>query len=594
LTSKVVTSKPRCSTIIVIIICLLLSAACRLGGSATPSVTVVDSMQAKPGTTLRLVGQNWRPGERVVIGLAAPDSSPRDSEEITTALVDAAGNFVALFVLPTDDLWATMPEIWLVAHSPDFGRVAIATFSPTLMPTAAATVIPIASATPLAPPTVYVLGHVENVAASARVIKVRPIEGQAESVVILETTQILRNGQPVQLIDIQIGDLIESTGQTSPTAVNTILADVVRILAPSTEPTASLTPTQPALVWQGEYYANTTFSGNPLVARADPVIDFQWQAGAAADGLPLDNFAVRWTGNWPFEAGAYHFNAQVDDGVRVWLDDHLIIDQWHESTGALYSADAYLSTGSHLVKVEYFDGQGSAHARVWWEYRGPDAVLTYPDWEGTYYSNATLSDPPFLVVNDRTPDFDWGRGPPAFGMPEDDFSVRWTRSGTWREGIHRIYALADDGLRVWVDETPVIDEWRETGVQTYSGQIYLTEGEHLVRVEYFEHTGLAVVAVWWELLPATPTPTDTPLPPTDTPLPPTVTPTHTPEPPEATATATPEFLPITPRPSPEATLQLRPDALLTTYLPLAIKPVPKQIRTRHDRHQRLGGPAEAW
>jgi hypothetical protein len=593
LASKAVTHKRRRLTVILITVCLLLSAACSFGRGATPSV-IVDSMQAKPGTTLRVAGQSWRPGERVVIGLAAPDSSPRDSEEITTALADAAGNFVALFVLPTDDPWANMPEIWLVAHSPDFGRVAIGTFSRTMIPTAAATVIPIASATPSAPPAVYVLGHVENVAASARVIKVAPIEGQAETIVILGTTQIQRNGQPAQLTDIQIGDLIESTGQASPTAVNTILADVVRILAPSAEPTATLTPTQPALVWQGEYYANTTFSGNPLVARADPVIDFQWQAGAAADGLPLDNFAVRWTGSWPFERGAYHFNAQVDDGVRVWLDDHLILDQWHESTGALYGADAYLSAGSHLVKVEYFDGQGSAHARVWWEYRGPDAVLAYPDWEGTYYSNATLSDPPFLVVNDRTPDFDWGRGPPAFGMPEDDFSVKWTRSVTWREGIYRVYALADDGVRVWVDETPVIDEWRETGVQTYAGQIYLTEGEHLVRVEYFEHTGVAVIAVWWELRPATPTPTHTSLPPTDTPLPPTETPTHTPEPPEATATATSEFLPVTPSPSAKATLQLRPNELLTTYLPLAIKPVHRQTRTSHNTYQRRGGLAAAW
>ncbi len=593
MTSKAVTHKPRCSTVILMIVCLMLSAACGLRRAGTPSVTL-DSMQAQPGTTLRVVGQNWRPGERIVIGLAAPDSSPRDSEEITTALVDAAGNFVALFLLPRTDQWVNMPEIWLVAHSPDFGRVAIATFSPTLMPTAAATLIPIASATPSPSPAVYVLGHVENVAASARVIKLRPIEGQAETVVILGTTQILRNGQPAQLTDIQIGDLIESTGQASPTAVNTILADVVRILAPTAEPTATLTPTEPALAWLGEYYANTTFSGNPSVARADPVIDFQWQAGAAVEGLPLDNFAVRWTGRWPFETGAYHFNAQVDDGVRVWLDEHLIIDQWHESTGALYGADAYLSAGSHLVKVEYFDGQGSAHARVWWEYRGPDAVLSYPDWEGTYYSNATLSEPPFLVVNDRTPDFDWGRGPPAFGMPEDDFSVRWTRSVPWREGIYRVYALADDGVRVWVNETPVIDEWRETGVQTYSGQIYLTEGEHVLRVEYFEHTGLAVIAVWWELLPATPTPTYTSLPPTETPLPPTLTPTPTAGPPEATSTVTSEFLPVTPSPSPEATLRLRPNALLTTYLPVAIKPAHKQFRTDHNTSQRLGGPVAAW
>ena len=37
-------------------------------------------------------------------------------------------------------------------------------------------------------------------------------------------------------------------------------------------------------------------------------------------------------------------------------------------------------------------------AKVWWEYRGPDAKQTFTDWKGEYYSNATLSGTPFLVA----------------------------------------------------------------------------------------------------------------------------------------------------------------------------------------------------
>jgi hypothetical protein len=573
--------------IIVVIACLFLASACNLGQDKTPSITV-DSMQVKPGTALRVVGKNWQPGEQVVIGLNAPDALPKDSKPVTTALADASGSFVALFPLPADEPWVHMAEMWVVAHTHDFGEVAIASFSHTPVSTAIPTIVPAASATPSAEPTVYVLGYVENTSVSAGIIKVRPIEGEAEVITLVENTQIVYDGQPAQMTDIHVGDLVEASGQASPRADNTIIADRIRILARATaELTATPTSTRPALVWQGEYYNNTTFSGNPSVVRDDPVIDFQWQAGGAAEGLPVDNFAVRWTGSWPFEMGAYRFYAQVDDGVRLWLDEHMIIDQWYESAGALYSADAYLSAGSHAVRVEYFDRQGSAHARVWWEYRGPDAVQTYPAWRGEYYSNMTLSGPPFLVVNDRVLDFDWAAGIPATGMPGDDFSARWTRTVNLEEGVYRFYARVDDGVRLWVDETQLIDHWQEGAVETYSGEVYLFKGQHIVQVEYYEHTGLAVIKVWWELLPATPTPTSaptqtpthTPLPPTDTPLPPTPTPQHT---------------PATPEPTPGSTSIPRPDSLFVIYYPLASAPRQKHRGIRWTIPVRLGGPTAAW
>ena len=116
-------------------------------------------------------------------------------------------------------------------------------------------------------------------------------------------------------------------------------------------------------------------------------------------------------------------------------------------------------------------------------------------------------------------------------------------------GLYRLYAQADDGVRVWIDEVLLMDHWLETAVQTYSVEQPLSKGNHIIRVEYFEKTGEAVIKVWWELLPATPTPTSLPPTPTLTPPPPTVTPTLAPLPPTATPTPTE----VTPEASPEAT-----------------------------------------
>ena len=530
---------------VVLVAYLCCATGCSLRRDRAPAIAV-DSLPTQAGLALKVVGQNWQPGEEVAIGLSPPEAAVEDSLTVASALTDASGAFTALFLFPPQPS-LSLGEVWVVAHSGDMERVAITAFSysPALLatPTPSAAV----TATVEVPPG-SALGYVQQVSASARVIDIEPIEGTVEVIALAENAQILSDDAPAQLADIQIGDLIEASGEPSPLAPNTIIATRVRILIRTTpEPTATPTGTPPALTWKGEYYSNTTFSGAPAWVRDDPVIDFQWQQGGPGEGLPTDGFAARWTGNWPFEPGVHRFFAQVNDGVRLWLDGHLIIDQWHESIGALYSADAQLSAGAHAVRVEYFDGRESAHVRVWWEYRGADAVASYLDWKGEYYANIGLGGAPYLVVNDRVLDFDWGEGPPASGMPNDQFSARWTRSVMLEEGSYRFFARADDGVRLWVDGHPVIEHWVDGGAEDYSGDAALSSGEHTVRVEYYENGGLAVIRVWWERVEATPTPTPTPTEtPTLTPGPPTETPPATP-----TATEVPEE--ATPTPTATAT-----------------------------------------
>lgn len=534
--------------ILVILICSLLLGACRLKQEAAPSISV-DSPATRTGVALRVYGSGWTSGTQVSIGLNESQAQPEKCTDVATATTDASGGFVALFLLPADPLWLNPPEVWVVAHTRDFNQVAIASFRNTGTPTTTPLPRLTSVATPTIESAIYVLGYVQEVVASTRTIKVQPVEGQIKTIIVAQDAQITYAGQPAQFAEISSGNLIEASGKIS--TKQTLTATQVRILTrvqATVQPTLLPTQTRVPIVWQGEYYNNTTFSGNPVLVRQDPVIDFQWQAGAAGDGLTADNFAVRWTGTWPFEAGVYRFYTQVDDGVRLAVDGHWIIDRWHESTGALYTADAYLSGGSHTIKVEYFEARDNAVAKVWWEYRGPDAKQTYTDWKGEYYGNVALSGTPFLVLNERTLDFAWGQGAPATGMASDAFSARWTRTVNLEAGTYRLYAQADDGVRLWIDDVLLMDHWVETAVQTYSLEHYLSKGNHSIRVEYFEQTGEAAIKVWWEMLPATPTPTLLPATPTPT-LPPTAVPTSTPLPPTETPTPTE----VVPEPTPEAT-----------------------------------------
>jgi len=539
---------------VLIILGAILLSACRTGTDKTPSIAV-ESSQTRTGLALTVTGADWPHGTQIIIGLNERHNQPESSETVTTITTDAAGGFVALFLLPADPRWVGAAEVWVVAHTRDFGKVAETSFRNLQTPTHTPSPRPTTIATATVEPAIFVLGYVQGVSATTRSIKVKPVEGEAKTVIVSEGAEITYAGQPVQLTGINIGDLIEASGKTS--TKDSLTASQVRILTrvqATVVLTPTITPTRPPIVWQGEYYNNTTFSGNPTLVREDAVIDFQWQGGTAADGLPVDSFAVRWTGTWPFEEGVYRFYTQVDDGVRLALDNHWIIDRWHESSGALYTTDAYVSAGSHSVKVEYLEARNNALAKVWWEYRGPDAKLTFAEWKGEYYNNINLSGKPYLVVSERTVDFYWGQGAGATGMPVDNFSARWTRTANLDAGVYHLYAQADDGVRLWVDDVLLMDHWVETAVQTYSVERQLTKGNHTIRLEYFEQGGEAVVKFWWEMLPSTPTPTSppptstpTPLPPTETPVPPTATPT----PLEPTETLVPT--PVTPEPSPEAT-----------------------------------------
>ena len=545
-------NKTHRTTLVLIILGAVLFSACRAKTNKTPSIGL-ESAQTRTGLALTVSGADWPHGAQVIIGLNERQAQPESSVTVTSITTDASGSFVALFLLPSDPRWVGAAEVWVVAHTRDFGQVAEIGFRNLQTPTATPSPRPTTLATPTIEPAIFVLGYVQDVSVTSRTIRVKPVEGQAKSVVVSEGAPITYADRPVELTDINIGDLIEASGKVS--TKDTLTANQVRILTrvqATVVLTPTITPTRPPIVWQGEYYNNTTFSGNATLIRQDPVIDFQWQGGTAAQGLPVDNFAVRWTGTWPFDAGVYRFYAQVDDGVRLAIDDHWIIERWHESTGALYTADAYVSGSSHTVKVEYFEARNNALAKVWWEYRGPDAKQTFSDWKGEYYSNATLSDKPFLVLNERAIDFNWGAGSPATGMPADNFSARWTRTVNLEAGVYRLYAQADDGVRLWVDEVLLLDHWVETAVQTYGVERSLAKANHTIRVEYFEKGGEAVIKVWWEALPSTPTPTSPPATPTHTPLPPT----PTSEPPAATETPIPPTetpTPVTPEPSPEAT-----------------------------------------
>jgi hypothetical protein len=85
-------------------------------------------------------------------------------------------------------------------------------------------------------------------------------------------------------------------------------------------------------------------------------------------------------------------------------------------------------------------------------------------------------------------------------MPQDRFSVRWEKIEYFRAGHYRFFAVADDGVRVIVDDQTIIDAWVIQPATEYKADIFLHEGLHKLVVEYYEEAEDALIKVNWEPL----------------------------------------------------------------------------------------------
>jgi hypothetical protein len=117
--------------------------------------------------------------------------------------------------------------------------------------------------------------------------------------------------------------------------------------------------------WKAEYFDNHELAGTPQLRDEEmEMLYFDWGGDGPIPDFPVDHFSARFTRTIGFQEGTYRFTTRSDDGVRVWVDDQPVIDQWHLPFMA--AVDRELTAGNHTVKVEYREQDGSALLQLSW------------------------------------------------------------------------------------------------------------------------------------------------------------------------------------------------------------------------------------
>jgi RHS repeat-associated protein len=266
-----------------------------------------------------------------------------------------------------------------------------------------------------------------------------------------------------------------------------------------------------------KYYNGIGFTPPPSFTRIDSAIAFDWGTGAPGEGVTADNFSVHWNGFiQPQFNEAYTFYTVSDDGVRLWINNELVIENWTDhSPTENRSVPINLKAGQHYaIVIESYEKTGGATAKLLWSSRSTvkqvipqtqlysSAVSPVPSTgaglKGHYFPSRDLSGIPNIRV-DGTVDFNWGTGIPLAGVPSDNFSVRWTGNLQPKySGHYSFHTISDDGVRLWVDNQLIINNWTDHGSTENSGSVALSAGKkYNIVMEYYERSGQSVAKLYW-------------------------------------------------------------------------------------------------
>ncbi|MEN6326640.1 MAG: PA14 domain-containing protein [Syntrophomonas sp.] len=321
-------------------------------------------------------------------------------------------------------------------------------------------------------------------------------------------------------------------------AVCSILAVFIYVFSYNIPP---VTATVPAYVngVLGQYYdtAEPSKISYKRLIQIDQNIRFNWQTESPDASIAPDTFSVVWSGYLEVPVtGNYDFYTYSDDGVQLTIGsgEAPIINRWGlvNLDFTKSSHPLYLQKGAkYPFTLKYQELPINATIVLFWQRDGGEMGIVpasafyvcqnhYSKYSSPVHVNALQASGTGLkgeyytgaqtvvegdagiahTVEGENINGEWGLESPAPGIPEDDFSARWTGylEARYTEDII-LQIVSDDGVRMWIDDNLVLDKWEAASNVLHEVSIPMENGKfYKIKVEYNDLYGSATCVLYWK------------------------------------------------------------------------------------------------
>jgi hypothetical protein len=210
---------------------------------------------------------------------------------------------------------------------------------------------------------------------------------------------------------------------------------------------------------------------------------------SGGSGVREVRFSAKWGGTWygigtdgdnPYTINWDMCNSNVPDG-----DIELGMEVW-DNEGNVYIWSDH-GSNPHITK-NYTCSQGDQLQGGPWNVQAwqNSYLAGYSNWDGTITWNNGY---PYIW-------FDLGGGNDPFGWGGDNYSMRLIRNVYFPGGYYDFHVDHDDGGRLYVDGQLTVDAWWDGHGEHAAGK-NLSQGNHEIKVEYYEKSGDSILKVFW-------------------------------------------------------------------------------------------------
>lgn len=206
-----------------------------------------------------------------------------------------------------------------------------------------------------------------------------------------------------------------------------------------------------------EYYDDKYLEGEPQT-RIDKVVDFEPVNQAPDPFTSARHISMRWTGYiTPTVSGLFKIGVNSDDGIRLWLNDKLVIDSWYNRGATTDQVEIEMKADNkYSIKLEYFDNGGDAICQLFWEVPNSKGLDIYEEDQIA----AAESDYIIAVMGINKSIEKEGRDRETLGLPEEQTDYL-KKIKKYNKNIIVVLVAGSSMSINWIDENipAIVDVW---------------------------------------------------------------------------------------------------------------------------------------